>query len=239
MRLGLRYVRGLADTSGRRLIATRARGGAFRDLADLCRRGRDYLTPDAIAALVAAGACDDWGIPRRQLLWALPAAWRGGAGLPLPVAAVALPEQTAPERIAGEAWATGLPLTAHPVATQRAALARAGVLPIAALDHAPEGATVTVAGLAIVAQQPPTAKGVLFLSLEDETGLANAILAPAVARSQRAALFAAPVLLATGLVQRRGPGTSGMVTNLLVRAITPWSPTAARPASHRVAPGEA
>ncbi len=103
------------------------------------------------------------------------------------------------------------------MATQRAALTRAGILAIAALDAAREGATVTIAGIAVVAQQPPTAKGVVFLSLEDETGLANAILAPAVARAQRESLFAAPILLATGRVQRRGA-----TINLNVLTITPW-----------------
>jgi error-prone DNA polymerase len=194
VRLGLRHVRGLADATGRALVAERDRDGPFADLADLCRRGQGFLAPAALAALVAAGACDGWGIPWRQLLWALPATWRN---------------------------ATGLPLTAHAVATQRAALARAGVLPIAVLDTGPEGTTATVAGLAVVAQQQPPAKGVLFLSLEDETGLANAILAPGVAKAQRAALFAAPVLLATGRVQRRGA-----TVNILVRAIAPWDAAA-------------
>ncbi|HEU5367234.1 MAG TPA: hypothetical protein VFU69_02170, partial [Ktedonobacterales bacterium] len=218
VRLGLRYVRGLADTTGQALVAARDRGGPFRDLADLCRRGRAFLTPETITALMAAGACDGWGLPRRQILWALPATWRSATGLPLPVSAVPLPVETLGERVAGEAWATGLPLTTHVVATQRAALTQAGVQPIGVLATAPAGTTITIAGLPIVAQAPPTANGVLFLSLEDESGLANAILAPAVARSQRAALFAAPILLATGRVQR-----ARETVNLLVQTITPWA----------------
>jgi error-prone DNA polymerase len=220
VRLGLRYVRGLADAIGQALVAARDRGEPYRDLADLCRRGRAFLTPEAITALIAAGACDGWGMPRRQLLWALPATWRGATGLPLPVRAVPLPPETLGDRIAGEAWATGLPLTTHVLATQRVALTQAGVHPIAALTSVPVGATITIAGLPIVAQAPPTAHGVLFLSLEDETGLANAILAPSIARSQRAALFAAPILRATGRVQRRGE-----TVNLLVQTITPWATT--------------
>ncbi|MFN8515182.1 MAG: hypothetical protein U0841_21880 [Chloroflexia bacterium] len=158
------------------------------------------------------------GAPRRQLLWVLPATWRSATGLPLPVAPVPLPVETPPERVAAESWATGISLTAHPVAAIRPALDAVGVLSLAALSDAKEGAVVTVAGLAVVAQQPPTAKGVVFLSLEDETGLGSAILSPAVARSQRAALHAAPVLLATGRVQRRGATTS-----LLVQTIVPWA----------------
>jgi error-prone DNA polymerase len=218
VRLGLRYVRGLADATGQALVAERDRDGPFRDLTDMCRRGRAILSPAAVEALIMAGACDAWGLSRRQLLWALRATWRSATGLPLPVAAVALPAETLPERVAAESWATGLPLTAHPVASLRPALDAAGIITTAALDAAPEGATVTVAGLAIVAQAPPTAKGVVFLSLEDECGIASAILSPAVARAQRAALHASPVLLATGRVQRRGP-----ITNVLVQTITPWA----------------
>lgn len=218
VRLGLRYVRGLADATGHTLLAARDHGGPFADLADLCRRGHAFLTPDAIPALIMSGACDAWGQPRRKLLWAIPTTWRGATGLPLPITAVPLPKETPPERVAAESWATGLPLTAHPVATIRPALDRTGVLTTAALDRATEGAAVTVAGLAIVAQQPPTARGVVFLSLEDEWGIASAILSPTVAKAQRAALHAAPVLLVTGVVQRRGP-----TTNLLVQAIVPWS----------------
>jgi error-prone DNA polymerase len=225
VRLGLRYVRGLADTTGRAVVTERVRRGPYRDLRDLCRRGRGFLTPEAITALIAAGACDHWGLPRRTLLWRLPATWRNASGLPLPVADVALPAATLPERVAGELWATGLPLTAHPLATVRAALDRAGILPVAALDTAPEGATVTVAGLAVVAQAPPTAKGTVFLSIEDETGLGNAILSPGVARSQRSALHAAPIISVTGRVQRRGT-----TTNLVVQRLAPWGTTRADPA---------
>lgn len=217
VRLGLRYVRGLADATGHALIVERERQGPYRDLPDLCRRGRGFLNREAITALVAAGACDGWRLPRRALLWQLPATWRNATGLSLPVADVALPAETLPERVAGESWATGLPLTMHPVATVRAALERAGILPVVALDTAPDGAVVTVAGLAVVAQAPPTAKGTVFLSLEDETGLGNAILSPTVARSQRAALHASPIITVTGRVQRRG-----VTTNLVVQTITPW-----------------
>jgi hypothetical protein len=87
----------------------------------------------------------------------------------------------------------------------RPELTAAGVITTTALDTTPEGTTVTVAGLAVVAQAPPTAKGVVFLSLEDEHGIASAILSRQVA------------LLVTGVVQRRGP-----TTNVLVQTVTPY-----------------
>jgi len=217
VRLGLRYVRGLAATIGAALVAECESRGPFRDLGDLCRRGRGFLTPEVVAALIAAGACDGWGVGRRALLWALPSTWRGATGLPLPPAPVALPPETPPERAAGEGWATGLPLGQHLVATQRAALAARGVVPIAALDDLPAGRVATIAGRIPVLQQPPTAKGVVFLSLEDETGLGNAVLTPAIAKEYRAALHAAPIVLVTGPVRRKGA-----VTNIQVTMIEPW-----------------
>ncbi|HEX6737586.1 MAG TPA: DNA polymerase III subunit alpha, partial [Vicinamibacteria bacterium] len=217
VRLGLRYVRGLAEATGAALVTERARGGPYRDLADLCRRAHAFLTSEAVAALVAAGACDGWGADRRRLLWALPAAWRAASGLPLPVAPVALPAQTALERLVGEAWATGLALSGHPVATQRAALAARGVLTLAALARAPAGRRVTVAGRLAIVQSPPTAHGVVFVALEDETGLGNLVFSPAAARRCRAALHAAPLVLATGAVQRRG-----RVVSVQVADVEPW-----------------
>ena len=235
VRLGLRYVRGLAaggaagGGSGPALVAERARGGPFRDLDDLCRRGRGRLTPEAVAALIAAGACDGWGPGsgdpgwRRRLLWALPAAWRagapanGGSGLPLPAAAVALPAETAAERLAGELWATGIPLSGHPVALHRPALTARGVLPLDELGAQPPGLAVTVAGRLVILQRPPTAKGVAFATIEDETGLGNLVLSPAVDRRCRAALHAAPLLLVRGRAQRRGD-----VVSVQVAEVEPW-----------------
>ncbi|HET8628263.1 MAG TPA: DNA polymerase III subunit alpha, partial [Thermomicrobiales bacterium] len=173
VRLGLRYVRGVAETTGARLVAERDRRGPFRDLADLCRRAHRFLPPDAATALIAAGACDGWGGRRRDLVWALPAAWRAATGLPLPAAPVALPLATPAERLAGELWATGIPLSGHPLALERPALAARGVTPLAALASAPPGREVAAAGLLVILQRPPTAHGVAFATLEDETQIGN------------------------------------------------------------------
>ena len=219
VRLGLRYVRGLSGVGGRALIAERDRGGPFRDLADLCRRGRHALTPEAITALIAAGSCDSWGIARRPLLWSLAATWHNATGLPLPVAPPPLPEATPPEALAGESWATGLPLGGHLAATQRAALAAHGALPLAALADLPDGASVTVAGRLVILQCPPTANGVAFVTIEDETALGNLVLSPAMDRRWRAALHAAPLVVVTGRVQRRGH-----TVNVQVATVEPWRP---------------
>ncbi len=216
VRLGLRYVRGLGEPRGAALVAERAEGGPFCDLADLCRRAHGCLTAQTVAALIAAGACDGWGVARRQLLWALPAAWAGVTGLALPPGPVALPPETADERRVGEGWAMGVPLGDHPVAAHRITLTARGILPLAALADAPTGATVTVAGQFVILQRPPTAKGVAFVTLEDETGLGNLVLSPAVDARYRAALHAAPLVVATGRVQRRAA-----VVNVQVATVAP------------------
>ena len=84
------------------------------------------------------------------------------------------------------------------------------------------GITATLAGRVVVMQAPPTAKGVMFLSLEDETGLGNAVLAPEILRRYRAALHAAPIVLVTGPVRRKGP-----VVSIQAVEIVPWWPDAA------------
>jgi error-prone DNA polymerase len=217
VRLGLRYVRGVAETTGMALVAERERGGPFRDLAALCRRTHRFLTPEAATALIAAGACDGWGERRRDLVWALPAAWRAATGLPLPAASVALPLATSAERLAGELWATGIPLSGHPLALERPALAARGVTPLAALAHVPPGREVVAAGLLVILQRPPTAHGMAFATLEDETQLGNCVFTREVYDRCRGALHAGPIVLATGRVRRRGP-----VVDLVVQDVAPW-----------------
>jgi error-prone DNA polymerase len=219
VRLGLRYVRKLAKVTGTAVVAERERGGPFRDLADLCLRAHAFLSPKAITALIASGACDGWGKPRRHLLWALPAAWKEARGLALPVASVELPPESPPERLAGEIWATGLPIGGSPVALHRAALASLGAVTAAGLENLPTGVTAILAGQVAVMQSPPTAKGVMFLSVEDETGLGNAVLTTEVLRHYRAALHAGPLVLLTGTVRRKGP-----VVSLQVIEVAPWWP---------------
>jgi error-prone DNA polymerase len=217
VRLGLRYVRGLGATSGAALIAERERRGSFRDLADLARRTHRNLTSEAVLALIASGAADGWGVARRQLLWQLPSVWAAVAGLDLPTAPVALPLATAADVLAGEVWATGIPLSGHPVALLRPALARRGAVPLAALGQCQHGTCVLVAGQLVLSQRPPTAHGVAFATLEDETGLGNVLLAPAVDARYRAVLHTAPLVLVTGQVQRRG-----QTAQLRVQRVQSW-----------------
>lgn len=128
---------------------------------------------------------------------------------------MALPPETADERRVGEGWATGVTLGDHPLAAYRAALAARGILALAALADAPTGATVMVAGQLVILQRPPPAKGVAFVTLEDETGLGNLVLSPEVDRAYRAALHAGPFIVATGRVQQRAGVVNVQVAKLV------------------------
>jgi error-prone DNA polymerase len=198
IRLGLSDVRNL----GQRAAAVVA-GQPYRDLEDFARRTR--LPAPALEALATAGAFGCFGIGGREALWAAGAAAtiRPGQlpGTTPGLAAPPLKAMTAAEETFADLWATGTYGT-HPVAHIRDLLAERGVIGAAELAAARPGANVTVAGLVTHRQQPGTAGGVVFLSLEDETGLANVICLPAVwARHRRLALEAS-ALLVTGRAER-------------------------------------
>jgi error-prone DNA polymerase len=198
IRLGLSDVRNL----GQRAAAVVA-GQPYRDLEDFARRTR--LPAPALEALATAGAFGCFGIGRREALWAAGAAAtiRPGQlpGTTPGLAAPPLPAMTAAEETFADLWATGTYGT-HPVAHIRDLLAERGAIGAAELAAARPDANVTVAGLVTHRQQPGTAGGVVFLSLEDETGLANVICLPAVwARHRRLALEAS-ALLVTGRAER-------------------------------------
>jgi error-prone DNA polymerase len=110
---------------------------------------------------------------------------------------------TAAERLAADYAGTSLTLGPHPMALRRAALAAHGVVRAAELGSLVHGQRVRVAGSVIVRQRPGTAKGFVFLSLEDETGIANIIVRPALFARQRLALVSEPFLLVEGNLQRQ------------------------------------
>jgi error-prone DNA polymerase len=202
VRLGLRYVKGLRETAGRALVAAR-RERPFTSIADLARRAG--LERDELEALAAVGALDALGGSRRASLWAAAhPGWPGllaGAGPPPEPSP--LREMDAEERLVADYAGTGVTLGPHPMALRRAALGRRGVVRAADLAALPDGHRVRVAGSVIVRQRPGTAKGFVFLSLEDETGIANVIVTPRLFARHRLALVAAPFLLVEGLLQNR------------------------------------
>jgi error-prone DNA polymerase len=201
IRLGLGYVDGLGEAGIERLLGARA-GRAFRDLGDLCRRTR--LPRRLVETLILAGALDDWGRDRRRQLWALGRLRYAADELPLPVApdGVELAPMDAGEELAAEYGATGVSVDGHPMALYRERLRARGVLDSRDLAAVKEGGRVRLGGLVVIRQRPPTAKGFLFLTLEDEWGLMNAIVRPDVFERQREVWARGSILVVQGRVQR-------------------------------------
>jgi DNA polymerase-3 subunit alpha len=202
VRLGLRYVKGLRESAGRAIVAAR-RERPFASLADLARRAG--LERDELTALAATGALDARGGARRAALWqaARPVLSDLLAGAEPPADPSPLREMEVEERLAEDYAGTGLTLGPHPMALRRAALTRRGVVRAADLAGLGSGRVARVAGSAIVRQRPGTAKGFVFLSLEDETGIANVIVTPQLFARHRLALIAAPYVLVQGVVQNQ------------------------------------
>jgi error-prone DNA polymerase len=202
VRLGLRYVKGLRERGGRAIVAARD-ARAFHSVGDLV--GRGGLERDEAQALAAIGALAALGGTRRADLWATavpsPGPLFASAAAASVTPASPLAEMTVDERLAADYAGTGVTLGPHPMALRRAALARAGVVRAADLRRRRGGERVRVAGSVMVRQRPGTAKGFVFLSLEDETGIANVIVTPQLFARQRWALITAPLLLVEGILQ--------------------------------------
>ncbi|MGH7310070.1 MAG: LAGLIDADG family homing endonuclease [Candidatus Rokuibacteriota bacterium] len=200
VRLGLRYVKGLRESVGRAIVTTRGER-PFASLADLARRAG--LARDELMTLAATGALDALNGTRRAALWQ--AARPVLPGLLVDAEPPADPsplcEMSIAERLDEDYAGTGITLGPHPLALLRSALARQGVARAGDLARLGHGRPVRVAGSVIVRQRPGTAKGFVFLSLEDETGIANVIVTPQLFDRQRLALVAAPYLVVDGVVQ--------------------------------------
>ena len=209
VRLGLRYVRGLREEAGLRLEAERKRR-PFASVEDLVRRGG--LRRDEVAQLARVGALASLEPERRAALWEAERAGRpAGAlyeNLVTPREASPLRPMTAEERLVADYDGTGLTLGPHPMAFRRGRLLRMGVSRAADLAAFRHGAWVKVAGAVVVRQRPGTAKGFVFLNLEDETGLVNVIVRPALFHRHRLALVNESFLLIEGTLQRQDNVTS-------------------------------
>lgn len=202
LRLGLNYVKGFGDASIRRVLEARL-AGPFVNLLDFCRRTR--LPQRLVENLILVGAFDAWGIPRRKLLWELGKLRYQIDDLDLVYAddEVALPRLTAVEQFAFERSLLNVSIDSHPLAFYREWLDRQGIASSADVCEQPPGASVRLAGLVVVHQAPPSAKGVHFLTLEDEFGLIDVILRPEVYERFRRVLHGADLVVVGGTLQRR------------------------------------
>ena len=212
VRIGLGYITGLKEEDAGALVAERERGGHYADLADLASRsGVSYASLELIAW---AGACERIGgrdgLRRREDLWRLGTAKGGGRlggavqlSLPLSIpAAPSLRELDSWERLVADYASTGIAIAEHPMSLLRPGLER-GVCTSADLDRAPDRRRLEVAGMVVARQRPATARGVVFMLLEDELGTINVVVPPPVYERDRLAVRTASFAVVSGRLERR------------------------------------
>ena len=232
IRLGLTSVRDLGDAAAERIAAERDEHGPYRDLEDFVRRTGPSRA--ALEALATAGAFDCFGLTRRQALWQA-GSLAGTTDDHLPGTSGAeqtpdLPAMTVVEQTFADLWATGTSPGNHPVAHMRPQLDATGHTRIADLADLPDRTLVHVAGIVTHRQRPPTAGGVCFLSLEDESGLVNIVCSPAVWEKYRRIGLAHGALRITGSLERSDHG--GGALNVVAGRLAPLR-VAAQPAHLR------
>jgi len=216
VRLGLRMVKGLGTHGGERLVQCRreleASGRRFVDFADLVRRVP--LSKLDIEALAEAGAFAALEPERRQVLWSARAPEQLGLfrEVSAPEPRVELPPLSPIEVLALDYARVRLSIDDHPLRHLRADLQRWRVLTAAELASSPAGRRVRVAGLVTARQRPGTASGVVFVTMEDETGIANLIFYSSVFEAHRSVAQHAPLLLVTGKVERHDPQPGSLDT---------------------------
>ena len=220
VRLGLNRVNGLAEAAGLRIVAARAEA-PFASTEDLARRAR--LDARALAALAGADALRALTGHRHQAAWAVagidtrPTDMLRQTRVDEP--AVALAEPAEGEETLADYRALGLTLKRHPLALLRPQLDAFKVAPAAELRHYPHGRLARASGLVTHRQRPETAKGTVFVTLEDDTGAVNVIVWPKVAEAQRKPLLGATLLTVYGQWQRQGEGSEAVMHLLASRMI--------------------
>jgi error-prone DNA polymerase len=230
VRIGLGYVTGLREDDAAAVVDERRRAGPYRDPADLASRAG--VGRDALSRLGWADACESIAGSRRRALWRLGVAASGsraGAGvqlaLPLPVpAGPSLREQTPWEQVVAEYASVGIALEHHPMKLLRAELPDR-VASSATVREIRDGSAVEVAGMVVARQRPATARGVVFMLLEDELGTINVIVPPPVYERHRLIVRTASFASVDGRLERR-EGTINVVATRLSPLSRPDLPVA-------------
>jgi len=204
LRLGLRQIDGLSRAQAERISA--ARDEPYADLADL--KARAGLDARAIRLIAAADGLRSMGLDRRAGLWQA-RALRDAPDLPLfgrrdegAEPAVALPAMPLSEHVAADYQTLRLSLKAHPMAFLRRSLAEQGYVSTAGLATLPNRAHLRMAGIVLVRQRPGSAKGTCFITLEDETGVANLVIWQGIFARFRKVAMTARLLEIRGQIQR-------------------------------------
>jgi error-prone DNA polymerase len=223
VRIGLRYVRGLSRETALPIEEERRKNGPFRSLFDFLER--THAKREAVDNLIACGAFDAFGLERRELLWQLGLLYRSGGrntaqrqlalALPTEQDMVPLHPMTDWDRMTADYTILGMSTGRHPMSFLRPGLYEA-IASTHMLANLPDGAPVQVAGMVVVRQQPGSAKGFVFLLLEDEFGLANIIVRPDLYEANRSLVRGEPFIIVHGTLERRD-GT----INVAAKSFTP------------------
>jgi error-prone DNA polymerase len=228
VRLGISYVR----TIGADLAKHIAAGRPYSGMEDFVRRSG--VSAAQAEALATAGAFECFELDRRAALWAAGALAQAGndhqvasrfSGLVTGADAPPLPDMDAVEANRADLWATGLSTDSYPTELFRKELDALGVVPAAKLANLAHGTAVTVGGLVTHRQRPSTSKGVVFINLEDETGLVNVICTTRIWERFRPAAVSAAGLLVRGKLERAGEVVNVLATS--IEALPPLAGSAA------------
>jgi error-prone DNA polymerase len=210
LRIGLHYVKGLRRSSAAALVNARSRHAGFTNVDALAQQVPE-LDRNELVALARIGALNSLGEVehRRDALWQVEQAGRPvgpllcDAGDDRAFKSNPLQKMTADERIAADYAGTGITTGPHPMAYQRESLRRQGILSAEELENCAGNRSVRIAGRVICRQRPGTAKGFVFLSVEDETGIANVILTPDVFEQNRLVVTRSRFLWIEGKLQNQ------------------------------------
>jgi error-prone DNA polymerase len=230
VRLGLRYVRGLRAEAGLALVAEREIA-PFADIDDLARRVPP-LRRDEMTTLAEVGALNSLNARhRRDALWKGERAVRPIGPLLREVPETSpespLVRMSVEERLTADYHGTGVNLGRHPMAFLRREMNELGVTPASWLPRIPSGGSVRIAGCVITRQRPGTAKGIVFLTMEDETGIANAVIMPDVFDHYKMTILNNQFLMVEGVIQN-----VDSVIHIRAAKIDPLRPLTAGPQSH-------
>jgi error-prone DNA polymerase len=232
VRLGLKYARGLREPAGQALVRERSLA-PFASIQDLARRvpemRKDELTTLAEIGALNAVASED--LHRRDALWQVERAvrWSGPLldELPEMDGESPLAAMTDEERLVADFRATGMTVGPHPMQYRRAEMKKMGIYRACDLAQLPNGRRLRVGGCVIARQRPGTAKGIMFMSLEDETGIANAIFTPDLLQKNRVLLISERFLMIEGILQNQDN-----VIHIRAEKVSPLSVTRAETVSH-------
>ncbi|HYC67263.1 error-prone DNA polymerase [Brevundimonas sp.] len=240
LRLGLRSIDGFRKEWAERIMEVRKAGGPFADLEDL--RMRAQLPPAALERLAEADAYGSLDLSRRQGLWAARGAAPAASAPLFEVMGLdeadgrppeALPMLSASEEVVGDYETIRLSLKGHPAAFLRDRLETARAVTARSCETVADGRRVKVGGVVLVRQRPGTAKGVCFMTVEDETGIVNLVLWESVFERFRPVAMGARMVLVKGRIQR-----AEGVTHLVVEEMADWTPMLGQLTPDR-APGSA